>query len=494
MPRDGRAYLEKIRDDGRDVRLYGKRVPDVTTHFGFQNSVNSYAALYDFQSAPENIELMTFTSPSTGERVNRAWQCPRSYQELIQRREAMVAWNKRHYGFMGRSPDHVASTMAGFSMGLDRFRRYDKARANAVEQYYRYARDNDLFLTYTIINPQADRSKQAHEQADEFLAMRIVDRDSDGIVVKGAKMLGTSCVMADEVFVSCIQPLAPGDEPCAVSCVIPVNAPGLTLMSRKSYEGSAHSMFDNPLSNQFDENDALLYFNEVKVPWERVFIVDDRDMCQAQFHETPCYRFEEYQAMVRLMVKLWFLVGVARRITEVNGTLRIASVRETLGEIAAEAATVEAFVKAIEVNGSIDNNGYFTPDLAMITAAQVVTQRLYPRVIEAIRNLAGGGLIMLPSGVEDFSDPQLATFIHQTQKSASVEPFERVKFFKLAWDAIGSEFASRHVQYEMFYAGAMFVLKNHAFRAYDWDRSAAMLDELLASYGLGSDLAHERLT
>ena len=68
-----------------------------------------------------------------------------------------------------------------------------------------------------------------------------------------------------------------------------------------------------------------------------------------------------------------------------------------------------------------------------------------------------------------------------------VEPFERVKFFKLAWDAIGSEFASRHVQYEMFYAGAMFVLKNHAFHAYDWDRSAALLDELLASYGLGSE-------
>ena len=493
MPRDGRAYIEKIKGDGRDVRLYGKRVADVTTHRGFKNSLHSYAGLYDFQCAPENIEMMTFTSPSTGERVNRAWQCPRSYRELTERREAMVAWNKRHYGFMGRSPDHVASTMAGFNMGLDRFRHYDPARADAVEQYYRYARDNDLFLTYTIINPQADRSKQTHEQADEFLAMRIVERDNDGIVVKGAKMLGTSCVMADEVFVSCIQPLVPGDEPYAISCVIPVNAPGLTLMSRKSYEGSAHSMFDNPLSSQFDENDALLYFNEVRVPWERVFIVEDRAMCQAQFHETPCYRFEEYQAMVRLMVKLWFLVGVARRITEVNGTLRIPSVRETLGELAAEAAAVEAFVKAIEVNGGIDENGFYVPDLAMITAGQVVTQRLYPRVIESIRNLAGGGLIMLPSGVEDFSDDELASYIHKTQKSAMVEPIDRVKFFKLAWDAIGSEFASRHVQYEMFYAGAMFVLKNHAFHAYDWDRSATLLDELLASYGLGSELDNKKL-
>ena len=111
-------------------------------------------------------------------------------------------------------------------------------------------------------------------------------------------MLGTSSLMADEVFVSCIQPLVCGDEPYAVSAVIPMNTPGLRILSRKSYEQSAHSVFDNPLSSRFDENDALLYFDDVLIPWERVIIVDDIEMCQKQFHETPCYRFEEYQAVV----------------------------------------------------------------------------------------------------------------------------------------------------------------------------------------------------
>ena len=354
----------------------------------------------------------------------------------------MVSWNELHYGFLGRSPDHVASTMAGLYMGLDTFENYDPVRAGALADYYRYARDNDLFLTYTIINPQGDKTRQAHDQPDEFMTMRVLDRDTQGIVVKGAKMLGTSCLMADEVFVSCIQPLGNGDEPYAVSCVVPMNAEGLTLMSRKSYEGAAHSVFDNPLSSRYDENDALLYFDEVKIPWERVFVVDDPGMCQRQFHDTPCYRFEEYQAIVRLMVKLRFLVALARRITEVNGTVAIPSVRETLGELASEAATVEAFVKAIEVNGGLDHNGYYVPDLAMITTAQVVTQRMYPRLIAEIRNLAGGGMIMLPSGIEDFEDPQLRSYIHATQKSPLVDPFDRVKFFKLAWDAVGSEFAS----------------------------------------------------
>ena len=484
MPRDGDAYLKCISNDGRDVRHFGEKIHDVTTHPQFRNSVASYAALYDFQCLPENLERMTFESPDSGDRVNRAWFCPRSYEELIIRREAMVSWNELHYGFLGRSPDHVASTMAGLYMGLDTFEHYDPVRAGALADYYRYARDNDLFLTYTIINPQGDKTRQAHDQPDEFMTMRVLDRDTQGIVVKGAKMLGTSCLMADEVFVSCIQPLGNGDEPYAVSCVVPMNAEGLTLMSRKSYEGAAHSVFDNPLSSRYDENDALLYFDEVKIPWERVFVVDDPEMCQRQFHDTPCYRFEEYQAIVRLMVKLRFLVALARRITEVNGTVAIPSVRETLGELASEAATVEAFVKAIEVNGGLDHNGYYVPDLAMITTAQVVTQRMYPRLIAEIRNLAGGGMIMLPSGIEDFEDPQLRSYIHATQKSPLVDPFDRVKFFKLAWDAVGSEFASRHTQYEMFYAGAMFVLKNHAYSAFDWDQGRSMLDRLLSSYDL----------
>jgi aromatic ring hydroxylase len=210
MPRNGEAYLNDIKAE---------------------------------QCAPENLELMTYETPDTGKRVNRAWSMPRSYEELVERRKAIEAWCELHHGYLGRSPDHVASSMAGLAMGLGLFRDYDPARAGALEDYYRYARDRDLFIAYTIIN----KSKQAHEQQDQFLALRLLDQDSDGIVVKGAKMLGTSCVMADEVWVSCIQPLAPGDEPYALSFCTPMSAEGLRILSRKSYEQSAHSRFDNPL-------------------------------------------------------------------------------------------------------------------------------------------------------------------------------------------------------------------------------------------------------
>jgi 4-hydroxyphenylacetate 3-monooxygenase len=374
--------------------------------------------------------------------------------------------------------------MAGLNMGLTVFRDYDQQRAGALADYYRYARDRDLFIAYTIINPQADKSKQAHEQDDAFLALRLMDQDAEGIIVKGAKMLGTSCVMADEVWVSCIQPLVDGDEPYALSFCVPMGAEGLRILSRKSYEQSAHSRFDNPLSSQFDENDAVLYFDEVKVPWERVFVLGDRAMCRKQFFETPCYAYEEYQAVIRFMVKLRFLAGVAKRITEVNGTIKFPAVAEILGQISSEAASMEAFVNATEVLGEHTRDGYYVPDLNMICSAQVIAQQLYPRLMTELRNLAGGGLIMLPAGIEDFTDEEQAGWIFKTQKSPAVAPFDRVKFFKMAWDAIGSEFASRHTQYEMFYAGPTFVLRGHAYHSYDWARSAASVDRLLDSYGL----------
>ena len=475
----GQQHLKALRD-GRAVYINGQKVADVTEHDAFRNAVRSAASLYDFQAA--NADLMTFET-ETGARVNRAWQLPRSYGELVERRRALEAWAGTHYGFMGRSPDHVASCFGGMMMGIEVFRAYDAKRAAALEDYFRYARDADLFLTYVIINPQADRSKPAHEQADEFLTAGIVDEDSTGLTVRGAKMLATSSVMANEVFVSCIQPLGLGDEKYAFSAAIPMNSPGLKVLSRKSYEQASPSVYDNPLASRFDENDAVLYFDDVKVPWDRIFIARDTAMMNKQFTATPAHVFQNYQCQIRLMVKLRFLLGLARRTADVNGVIAFPAVRETLGQLAAEAAMVEGLVYGMEAKGN-EAGGYFVPDRHLLYAAQVLTQKLYGKMIEAMRDLAGGGLIMLPSSAEDFANPEIAAIIAKTQQSPVASSQERVKFFKLAWDALGSEFASRHAQYEMFYAGATFVTRGHSFRTYDWTAAGGLVDRMLASYAL----------
>lgn len=477
----GSDHLNSLRD-GRAVFIDGARVPDVTTHAAFRNAVGSAAYLYDFQARPENIERMTFVPPGGKARVNRCWEKPRSYDELVRRRRALVAWSETNYGFMGRSPDHVASTLLGQVLGIDVFRRHGEARARALLDYFDYASRNDLFLTYVIINPQADRSKDWGDQ-EEFLVAQLVDEDGEGITVRGAKMLGTSAIMANEVLVANLQPLKPGEENLALSFAIPLNAKGLKILSRKSYEAASPSRFDNPLASRFDENDALLYFDDVKVPWERVFVYRDTDMCRAQFHDTLSHTFQNYQAQIRLSVKTRFLAGLARKLTEIIGTTNMAPVRDQLGRIAAQAAMVEAMMCGMEAGG-YTKDGYFAPNKHFMYAAQVLTQELYPRLVDDIRGLAGGALIMLPSSVRDWIEPELAAILRHTQRSPAAGPEDRVKFLKLAWDAIGSEFGSRHVQYEMFYAGAPFVTRGHSYRTYDWAGATGMVEALLGGYAL----------
>jgi 4-hydroxyphenylacetate 3-monooxygenase len=477
----GVEHVKSLRD-GRSVYIDGELVPDVVEHRAFRNSISSAAALYDFQALPENIELMTFAPDGANRRVNRGWQMPNSHAEMVDRRKAIVAWAERTYGFMGRSPDHVASALVGQRMGLEVFERYDAKRARAFSEYFDYASRSDLFLTYVIINPQADRSKDSASQ-DEDLIARIVDEDSGGITIRGAKMLGTSSIMANDVLVANLQPLKPGEEDLAFSCALPMSAKGLRVLSRKSYENEAISIYDNPISSRFDENDALMYFDDVKVPWDRVFVHRSVDMCRAQFHDTPGHIYQNYQAQIRLTVKLRFLVGMARQLADLIGTTNMPGVREQLGVLAAQATMVEAMMNGMEVSGE-HYREWWVPNRHQVYAAQVLTQELYPQVVNTIRRLAGGSLIMLPSSYRDWMSPVLEPIIRRTQRSAAADPELKVKFLKAAWDAIGSEFGSRHTQYEMFYAGAQFVTTGHSFRTYRWDEAARLVDRLLDSFSL----------
>src|SRR5215510_4513644 len=329
MPKSGGDHLASLRD-GRSIYIDGARVEDPTSCRAFCNVASSVQKLYDFANNPSNRDLMTYAT-ETGSRANRIWQLPVSYADLVERRKAIEAWTALHAGFLGRAPDHVASCISGMRMGLPVFEGYDLARAKALEGYYRYARDNDLYLTYVIINPQADRSKGASEQADPFLTAGVVDRDADGITVRGAKMLATGGVVANEVFVTSIQPLQRGEERYAVSFAVPMNAKGLKMLSRRSYEAASSSIFDYPLASRYDENDSVLFFDDVKVPWDRVFIDGSIEMCQKQFHATPAHVYQNYQAMIRLKVKLQFLVGIAHRTAATNGITQLPRSARSLG-------------------------------------------------------------------------------------------------------------------------------------------------------------------
>lgn len=480
MVRTGKEYIESIRDN-RNIYIGGKRVDDVTTHPAFKGITETIANLYDIASDKKNNMIY---ETEDGTLANKIYMIPKSRDDLRDRREAIIKWSESTYGFVGRSPDHVASFFAGFASSPEVFERgLPKLKDNAVN-FYKFARDNDLYLSYVIIPPQIDRSKASHEQEEKYLATGVYEEREDGIVIRGSQMLGTGAAVSNYLFVSCITPLRPGDETYAVSFVVPMDAPGLKLYPRPSYAVDKPSTYDYPLSTRFDESDALVVFDDVFIPWEHVFIYKDIDLVRAHFHETPAHKLGNSQAQTRFVSKLKFVIGLAKKIAAANGIDKIPAVQEKLGELASHAATAEGLLLASEYECAIDKNGTAVPNTRFLYGAMGLQNELYPKVITIFRELVGGGVLQVPSSYLELVNPETKDDMQKYIRSATVRAEEKVQLFKLAWDVIGSEFGGRHQQYEMFYAGAPFVAKGYSYRNYGYEEAEALAAKCLSSYSI----------
>lgn len=470
MSRTGKQYLGAL-DDGREVFINGQCITRHTEHPAFVGALASVAGLYDYQAA--NLDEMTFEL-SPGLHVSKAWELPQRPEQLIGRAHASLAWARQSMGWLGRSPDHVSAALSGMITHLPVFEAHCPDRAAALTAYFAYARERDLYLTYTIVNPQGDRSRSPGEHdRNLYHSLGVVKETDAGVIVKGAKMLGTAAVLADEVLVGVQNPLKAGvDERYALSFAMPLNTPGIKILSRASYAQDSNG-FDHPLSSRFDENDALIYFDNVLVPWERLFVYGDTAMCRKQFHSTAAEVLMDTQSLARLTAKLHFLTGLAQRMTEITGVSDFPSVREILGEMACNTLMIEGLFNSL-IHCPVVQGDYVVPDKKHLYMCQAVAQSVYPKFIESLRKLAGGGVIMLPSSVDDLANPQTRELIEQTQYSTVASPLERVQVMKLAWDAIGSEFGSRHLQYEMFYSGPHFVALARVHSEYDWEAAKAL--------------------
>lgn len=478
--RTGSDYLAALKDD-REIYVDGQRIHDVAHHPAFAPIAMTMAELFDLAADPTNE--MIYTAPETGAEANLAFSIPRSREDLVARRRAIETWARHTHGWVGRSPDHVGTFLAAFAAHPEAFATepHDLG-ANAVSYYKRLLAEN-LYVSYAIIPPQVSRATTAHGWEGEFIQAGVVEERPEGIVIRGAQMLATGAAVADEIFISCIKPLTPEDRDFALAFAIPVATSGLKLYCRRPYSPAASSHYDYPLTTRYDETDALVVFDDVLVPWDRVFV--DRDVAgvRRQFFDTGAHVLGNWQAQIRFVVKLQFILGLARKITAVNGVDKIPGVQEKLGELASIASLVESGVLAAEYQAAPDGNGMWRPDPRAVYGAMGLQAELYPRVIATLRELAGGGVLQLPSSVEDLRNPATRADIDRYVQSPGVEAVERVKLFKLVWDVVGSEFGGRHQQYEMFYAGAPFVAKGYAYRNYGYDKPLADVEAFLAAYG-----------
>src|SRR5205809_2956789 len=353
--RTGSDYLRSL-NDGRQVLVDGERVKDVTAHVAFREAARSLARLYDMAAAPQMRERMTFISSKTREPVLRAYQIPDSHADLRARRLFSETWAEATFGLMGRTPDHVAGFFCGYAATPRVFAAGGQKFADNVVACYEDMRDNHLYAAYAIVPPQIDRSKPAHKQSDPTLYAGVVKERDDGIVISGAQQLATGGVISDVIHLSCIHPLQPGDENYANCLAVPVNTPGVKLYPRRPFAMGATNAFDYPLSSRFDESDSYVIFDNVFVPWERVFIYRNLELSRDQWWKTPSHLYGNHQAQVRYVTKLRFMIGLAQRMNEMTGNIANPAVQIMMGELAAWVSIYEHMLLSHETTAVVDND------------------------------------------------------------------------------------------------------------------------------------------
>jgi len=452
MPaRTGQQYIEGLRAQEREVWLGGERVRDVTRHPGLANGARAIARLYDMQHDPMLSEIMTFASPSSGEPVGRSFEMPETREALETRSQMMLNWARATCGMMGRSPDFMNVTFAAWGAAADWFGEKRPEFADNMRRYVEYIRENDVTLTHSLINLQRSRNPSGMFNLEEGTALEVKRETDAGIVVRGARILATLGPLSDEIAVYSPRLARHSDDhsPFAVNFAIPCSTPGLKFLCRDSFDlGRSH--FDHPLGSRFEEMDCVVFFDDVLVPWERVFLLYDVDRLNRTPHVTNSTAHSAHQGAAKNLAKCEFVLGVALLMTETLGNAHLPHTEERIGELMLYTQLTKACMRAAEADAKPDRWGVMCPELVSVESTRNLFMTAYPRMIEILQLLGSSSFLVTPSEA-DFQGP-LAAEIEQYLATDNTVARDRVKLFRLAWDMAGNAFGSRQVLYERFFA------------------------------------------
>jgi len=465
MPaRTGHQYLTGLKEQPREIHIDNERVDDVTTFPGLANGAQSIANLYDMQCKPELRNQMTYTSPTTGTPVGLSFLRPTTVDDLARRRVMMSHWAHTSYGMMGRTPDFLNVSVMAMAGAADYFGQNRPEFKQNILNYYEYIRENDLALTHTLVNMQ--RSRQPSVASINYstdVALAVVGETDAGIVVRGPRVLATLGPLSDEIAVYPTRSSLLGKEEdakrYAFAFAVPCGIKGLKFLCRESYD-QGRSHFDHPLGSRFEEMDAVVFFNDVLVPWERVFLYGDADLCNNLSSATNQWVHSGHQVVTKNVAKCEFVVGLARLMIETLGSQSILQVQTLVAELIENLEIVKALLAASEANAALDQWGTMSPAHAPLTVARSLFIRMYPRMAEIIQLLGSSSLMALPAEVD--LDGPLAKDIEKYLETDTVSARDRIQLFHLAWDLACSAFGTRQVLYERYFQG-------------DWMRNAALL-------------------
>ena len=468
MLRTGEQYLEGLRDD-RQIWVSGERVHDVVEHPAFRGSIGGMSGYFDWQHEHAGECAV---ADEAGESTGISHLIPRCAEDLARRHTGLERIARYSAGLLGRTPDYVNVTFAGFAGQPEIWARNgNEAGYEHLVEFQREISLRDLALTHTIIHPVLDGRIAPYAGVNRELALRKVTDTEHGIVVRGARILATLGPFADELAVYPGQPIPVDASDVALVFSVPIETPGLKILCRDHY-GVEATPFDKPISSRFDEQDAFVVFDDVEVPMRRVFVDGDTEIYNKAMARGWSGNVMQ-QTFIRAMVKLEFAYELCTRMAQVVGLDRRPDVTTMLGEIWSYAELTRAAVRAAEADAFDYGAGTWFCDERPFRALRPTMPGWMVRVNEIIKLIGSHNLLATPAE-SDFADAELRPLLEEYLGGVDgASPQERARLFRTAWDVAGSALGGRIELYERYYlasAGRTYTLAHLAAqKEREWD-------------------------
>ncbi|MDR7001840.1 4-hydroxyphenylacetate 3-monooxygenase, oxygenase component [Neobacillus niacini] len=469
----GKEYIDRINYNHAEIWIEGKQVSGKISEYpAFAGIMENQAKLFDQQLTVNN---MTYTSPSSGSQVGVSFLEPKTKEDLALRREMIQNWARTSAGMLGRSPDYMNTAVMAFAAAASIFSDSSKPFEQNMRKLYENARERDLTFTHTFINPQVNRSQTYSEDSAQVISAKTIKQNKDGIFIKGARLLATQGGITDEILVFPTH-MAAINKDFAYAFSVPSNTPGLRFLCRESFRYK-ESHFDHPLGSRFDEIDTIVVFDDVFVPWERVFCYQNPEASYNIFAESSFYPLAGHQVTARRVVKTEFILGVAQMLVDTINVGEYHHIQEKVSEIIVGLETIKALLLSSEINAKLDKWGTMAPDFTSLSTAIITYSRLYPRLCEILQQIGASGLVSIPTEA-DFSS-EIKGDLNQYLQAANADALDRVRLFRLAWDCSMSSFGTRQSLYERYFFGDPVKMTSNIYQTYPREQSIGFVKEFL---------------
>lgn len=460
-------YYLSLRD-GRRVFYRGQPVEDLLSHPELGPAIRHAAVDFRMAHDPQYRDRAVVTDEDGT--YSRFYHIPKSSQDLKKRRD-LIALSTRLGGTVVPLIHEIGTDALFGLMEVTQVMDHELGTrySERVRNFWQQARDNDYALAVAQTDVKGDRSKRPSDQPDPDMYLRIVKRTSDGIVVRGAKVHTSVSINANWLIALPTREMREADKDYAAAFVLPVNTPGLTLIT-SPFLSSLHHDMERPISSQHKMVESFTWFDDVFIPHEQVFLNGEW-----QFAGMLAKAFVEFHRFTAVSYKLPLLeliTGVSALLAKYNGIDKARHVQNALSDLVLYEMTVRSILDNAADRGEMVAPGVFRPHIPLVNLAKYHFATGLHQAFHHVQDIAGGLLVTAP-GEEDLSHPELGPVLRRYLQGRDVGGENRLKALYLASDLVASDLAAYHLVLAVHAEGSIEAEKMTAVKSYPWEQVEA---------------------